>query len=101
MQLADSKRGIPTTLADKSIEKLLGTEDPVYRTKHMSAVNYYEPAPYTQKRKQGLADVPGATQQNLVANTFIEVTQGKTDINTALRELEEKLRTEVEKEKSK
>jgi multiple sugar transport system substrate-binding protein len=101
MQLADSKRGIPTTLADKSIEKLLGTEDPVYRTKHMSAVNYYEPAPYTQKRKQGLADVPGATQQNLVANTFIAVAQGKTDINTALREMEEKLRTEVEKEKSK
>lgn len=101
MQLADSKKGITTTLSNKDIEKALGTGDPIYSKKHMAAVNYYPPTPYTQKRKPELVDVPGATQQNLVGNTFIEVAQGKTDINTAMRQMEEKLKAEVEKEKSK
>ncbi|WP_158302201.1 ABC transporter substrate-binding protein [Paenibacillus mesophilus] len=101
MQLADSKKGIATTLNNKDIEKALGTGDPVYSKKHMSAVNFYAPTPYTQKRKQGLAEVPGATQQTLAGNAFIEVAQGKTDVNTALRQLEEKLKAEVEKLKNK
>jgi multiple sugar transport system substrate-binding protein len=101
MQLADSKRGIPTTLINKDIEKALGTDDPIYSKKHMSAVNYYPPAPYTQKRKQGLVEVPGGTQQNLAGNAFIEVAQGKTDVNTALRQLEEQLKAEIEKVRNK
>lgn len=86
---------------NKDIEKALGTGDPIYSKKHMSAVNFYAPAPYTQKRKQGLAEVPGGTQQNLAGNAFIEVAQGKTDVNTALRQLEEQLKAEIEKVRNK
>ncbi|TMV43508.1 extracellular solute-binding protein [Paenibacillus mesophilus] len=101
MQLADSKRGITTTLNNNEIAGVLGTGDPVYSTKHMAAVNYYPPTPYTQKRKADLTDVPGAFQQNLIASTFIAFAQGKADLNTTLRQLEEQLRAEVEKEKNK
>ncbi|MEF3305732.1 ABC transporter substrate-binding protein [Paenibacillus sp. GYB003] len=100
-QLADSKRGIPTTLNNPEIAKVLGQSDPIYSKKNMNAINVYKPANYTPKRKQGLTTVPGATQQNLVGNAFIEVAQGKKDINTALREVDEKLKQELEKEKAK
>ncbi|MBD2862533.1 ABC transporter substrate-binding protein [Paenibacillus oceani] len=101
IQLADSKRGITTTLNSKEIEGALGTGHPVYSKKNMKAVNHYPPTPYTQKRKADLLDVPGATQQNLVGTTFIEVAQGKVDLNTAIRQLEEKLKAELDKQKNK
>ncbi|WP_158606622.1 ABC transporter substrate-binding protein [Paenibacillus ginsengarvi] len=100
-QLADSKRGIPTTLNNPEIAKVLGQSDPIYSKKNMNAINYYKPANYTPKRKMGEVTVPGATQQGLIGNTFVEVAQGKKDINTALREIDEKLKAALEEEKAK
>ncbi|MEF3311368.1 extracellular solute-binding protein [Paenibacillus sp. GYB004] len=101
VQMEDSKRGITTTLANPDIQKALGKSHPVYSKKNMEAVNVYPPIPYTQKRKAGLTDVPGVTQQNLLGQTFVDVAMGKMDVNTALRELDEKLKAEVAKQKSK
>jgi hypothetical protein len=67
----------------------------------MDAVNVYPPIPYTKKRKAGLTDVPGVTLQNLQSQTFVDVAMGKMDVNTALRQLDEKLKAELAKEKSK
>ncbi|GAA3412286.1 ABC transporter substrate-binding protein [Paenibacillus hodogayensis] len=100
-QLADSKRGIPTTLNNPEIAKVLGQSDPVYSKKNMNAINFYKPANYTPKRKQGQITVQGTAQQNLVGNAMIEVAQGKKDINTALREVDEKLKKELELENAK
>jgi multiple sugar transport system substrate-binding protein len=100
-QISDSKLGIPTTLNNPEIAKVLGQSDPIYSKKNMNAINFYKPANYTPKRKMGEVTVPGGTQQNLVGNAFIEVAQGKKDINTALREIDEKLKAELEKEKAK
>jgi multiple sugar transport system substrate-binding protein len=101
MQLADSKRGLPTTLNNPEIAKMLGQSDPVYSKKNMNAINFYKPANYTPKRKAGLTEVPGATQQNLIGNTFVEVAQGKSDINTALRKIDEQLKAAIAEQKSK
>ncbi|PYI50300.1 ABC transporter substrate-binding protein [Paenibacillus flagellatus] len=101
VQMEDSRKGIPTTLVKEDIKKELGKGHPVYSTKNMQAINVYPPVPYTTKRKAGLADVPGATQQTLMGTTFIDVASGKTDVNTALRTLEEKLKAELEKQKNK
>ncbi|MEF3313599.1 extracellular solute-binding protein [Paenibacillus sp. GYB004] len=101
VQMQDSRGGIPTTLASKEIAANLGKDHPVYSKKNTGAVNYYAPIPPTAKREAGLADVPLGTQQNLVANTFQKVATGEMDINTALNDVSERLRKEVEKEKSK
>jgi multiple sugar transport system substrate-binding protein len=101
VQMQDSLKGIPTTLNNKEIQAALGKGHPIFSKKNMNAVNYYPPAPYTPKRKPGLVDVPLATQQKLVGDTFIDIVMTKKDVNTALREMEEKLKQEIEKEKSK
>ncbi|RKN86160.1 ABC transporter substrate-binding protein [Paenibacillus ginsengarvi] len=101
VQMADSRKGITTTLNSPVIKSALGKESPVYSTKNMDAVNVYPPIPYTKKRKAGLTDVPGLTLQNLQSQTFVDVAMGKMDVNTALRQLDEKLKAELAKEKSK
>lgn len=100
-QLEDSKRGIPTTLSNPEIAKVLGQSHPIYSQKNMNAINVYQPADYTPKRQKGKVTVPGSIQQNLVGNAFIEVAQGQKDINTALREVNEKLKAALEQEKAK
>lgn len=102
VQMEDSKRGIPTTLNRKDIKDALGKSHPIYSTKNMNAINHYDPVPYTPKRKAGLPDVAGATQQSLLSQAFIDVASGTTtDINTALRQLDEKLKAELMKQQNK
>jgi multiple sugar transport system substrate-binding protein len=101
VQMRDSRNGIPTTLANKEIMANLGKDHPIYGKKNTNAVNYYDPIPPTAKRQTGLSDVPAGTQQNIVANNFQKVATGEMDINTALHDIGEKLRKELEKEKSK
>ncbi|MNY71895.1 hypothetical protein D3C86_2103380 [compost metagenome] len=67
----------------------------------MDAVNVYPPVPYTPKRKAGLTDVPGVTQQNLLGQSFVDVASGTTDVNSVLRRLDEQLKAELAKQKSK
>lgn len=101
LQMEDSKKGFTTTLVNKDVQKALGSGNDILSRKHNSAIYYYEPASYTPKRQEGLADVPGGTQQNMMAQTFIDVARGTKDANSGLRDLEEQLAKEIGKEKSK
>lgn len=101
VQMADSRIGIPTVLNNKEIQAQLGKDDPVYSTKNMNAINYYQPIPATPKREPGLADLAGGTQQNTMAAAFHKVALGTVDINTALRDLNEEFKRLVEEEKAK
>lgn len=101
IQLSDSKKGAPTTLVNPSIQAALGKDHPVYSTKNMKAISYFPPANYAKKRERGLADVPLATQQGLLGDAFLQAAGGQKDVNTALRELGDKLKLELEKAKSK
>jgi multiple sugar transport system substrate-binding protein len=101
IQLEDSKQGIPTTLNNKDIQNALGSGHPIYKTKNMKAISYYPPTDPTPKRKSGLVDVPQGTQQGAVNAAFYDYISGKTDLNTSLRQLDEKLKQLVAEEKSK
>ncbi|RKN71899.1 ABC transporter substrate-binding protein [Paenibacillus ginsengarvi] len=101
IQMEDSKQGIPTTLNNKDIQNALGSEHAIYKTKNMKAVSFYPPTDPTPKRKPGLVDVPLASQQSAVSTAFVDYVSGKTDLNTALRQLDEKLKQLVEEEKAK
>ncbi|WP_158606936.1 ABC transporter substrate-binding protein [Paenibacillus ginsengarvi] len=99
--MEDSRSGIPTVLNNKDVQAALGKGHAVYSKKNMNAVNFYPPAPPTPKRQNGLIDVAAGTQQNLMSATFQKVGLNEMDVNTALRDLEEQLKKEIEKEKSK
>lgn len=95
-QLRLSKEGVPTVLKDEEVRKALGSENPKYIGKNTMALYYHPAAEPTPKRKPGLVDVPGRTQELILRTAFWEVvTEGK-DINTALREADEKLKQELE-----
>ncbi|TNJ59882.1 extracellular solute-binding protein [Paenibacillus hemerocallicola] len=101
VQLQDSRSGIPTVLNNKSIQNELGKGHPVYGTKNMKAVSFYEPSMYPTKRQKGLTPVADGTQTNLLNDAFRSTAEGKVDVNTALRQLDEKLKQELEKERAK
>lgn len=101
VQLQDSRSGIPTVLNNKSIKDELGKGHPVYGTKNMKAVSFYEPSMYPAKRQKGLTPVADGTQTNLLNAAFRDAAEGKVDVNTALRQLDEKLKQELEKERAK
>ncbi|WP_158301663.1 ABC transporter substrate-binding protein [Paenibacillus mesophilus] len=101
VQMADSRKGLPTTLNSTEIKSALGKGHPVFGKKNMDAVNVYPPVPYTPKRKAGLTDIPGVTQQNLLGQSFVDVASGTIDVNSVLRRLDEQLKAELAKQKSK
>lgn len=101
LQMEDSKKGFATTLLHKDVRQALGSGSPVLSGKNNKAIYLYEPASYTPKRQSGSVDVPGGTQQNLMAQTFIDVARGIKDANTGLRDLEEQLKQEIDKAGSK
>lgn len=100
MQMEDSKRGLPTTLAKKEVKDALGKDHPIYNKKNMNAINFYPPVTFTPKRKADLVDIAGLNQQNWLAETFLKVANGGADMNTALREFDERLKAEIGKLKS-
>lgn len=101
IQMADSKNGIPTTLVNADIKQALGSSHPVYSTKNMKAVHLYPPAAPTPKRKADLTDVVGRTQEAILFEAFQKTANNEADINTALRQADERLKQEVELERSK
>jgi multiple sugar transport system substrate-binding protein len=101
IQMEDSRQGITTTLVNKDIQNALGKGHPIYSTKNMKALLVYPPTDPTPKREAGKTDVGGSAQDNLLQQTFIKIAQNKTDLNTGIRELDELLKKEVEKERSK
>lgn len=100
-QMKDSRNGFTTTLVNEEIRKNLGKDHAVFSKKHMDAIYYYDVAPPAPKRKPGLVDVPGRTQEATMFSAFIEFAQGKSDVNTALRKAEEMLQKALGEEKSK
>ncbi|MDF2659242.1 MAG: hypothetical protein K0Q94_2033 [Paenibacillus sp.] len=100
VQQEDSKKGIPTTLTNKDIQKTLGASHPVYSKKNMNAVFYYPPTAPTPKRKPELTDVPGRNQEAIIREAFNDVVLKNIDMNTALRTADEKLKLEIAKEKA-
>lgn len=101
VQMEDSKQGIPTTLNNKDIQSALGTGHPIYKSKNMKAVSFYPPTDPTLKRKPGLVDVPLGLQQSAISGAFLDYVSGRTDLNTSLRQLDEKLKGLVEAERKK
>jgi multiple sugar transport system substrate-binding protein len=101
VQLADSKNGIPTTLVDPEIKKALGQTHPLYSQKNMKAVHTYPPTAPTPKRKAELTDVLGRTQEAIIFEAFQKLANNEADLNTALRQADERLKQEVALEKSK
>ncbi|RKN84943.1 ABC transporter substrate-binding protein [Paenibacillus ginsengarvi] len=100
-QMKDSRNGFTTTLVNEEIRKNLGKDHAVFSKKHMDAIYFYDVAPPAPKRKPGLADVPGRTQEAAMFASFIEYAQGNSDVNTALRKAEETLQKALAEEKSK
>ena len=101
-QMRDSKKGFLTSLVNKDIQKAFGQDDPVLSKKNLQALYYFDQwVPYTPKRKAGLPTVPLVVQQDLLAQTFHDAASNKVDANTALRQLDEKLKQELEKDKNK
>lgn len=101
IQMEDSKKGIPTTTTNKDIMKVLGQSHEVYSKKNMNAVNFYPPTAPSPKRNKELTDVLGRTQEAVLTEAFTKFVTGQTDLNTALREADERMKQEVEKEKAK
>ncbi|GAA3412245.1 ABC transporter substrate-binding protein [Paenibacillus hodogayensis] len=102
VQLADAKKGMLPTVASKSVQGAFAQERPDLQKKNMKALFYFQEwSPYSPKRKAGLADVPTVVQQDSMAQTFHDFASGKVDLNTGLRQLDEKLKQELAKDKSK
>lgn len=101
IQKQDSLKGIPTTLANPEIEALLGQNHPVYQTKNMKAVTYYPPTDPKRARQPGKVDLPMGTQQAIIRAAFVEVATGEKDVNTALRNADEKLQQALREEENK
>ncbi|GAA3402900.1 ABC transporter substrate-binding protein [Paenibacillus hodogayensis] len=101
IQMEDSRQGLPTTLNDKAVQDALGSGNAIYKTKNMKAVSYYPPTDPTPKRKPGLIDVPLGNQQASVIAAYLDVVSGKSDMNTSLRQLDEKLKKLLEEQKKK
>lgn len=101
LQLADSRNGITTTLADAQIKNELGKDHPVISQKNLNAVHYHQLAPLPPERGPGMITVPIPTQRSLMNEAIYKAAQGIVDVNTALREVDEQLRQELEKERSK
>ncbi|CAG7596557.1 hypothetical protein PAESOLCIP111_00088 [Paenibacillus solanacearum] len=100
IQMEDSKKGIATTLVNPDIKKMLGKSHPVFSTKNMNAVNFYEPTSPTPKRKPELVDIPGRTQEAAILEAFTSVVTNQADVNSALRMAEEKLKKAIDAEKA-
>lgn len=102
VQMMDSRKGMLPTVVKKEIKDAFGKDRPDLQSKNMKALFYFTDwAPYSPKRKTGAANVATVTQQNLMAQTFHDVASGKVDMNTSLRQLDEKLKQELAKDKSK
>lgn len=100
IQLQDSKNGITTTLVNQDIKNQLGQGHEVYKTKNLGAVNYHTLGPLPPGRDPGVVPVDASIASALMNETFLKAARGELDSNSALRELDEKLKQEVEKARS-
>jgi len=101
VQMSESRLGMPTTLVNKEIQAALAQDFPLLKTKNMKAATYYPPTDPVPKRDQNVTNVDPAQQLVPVYKYFIEYVTGKTDLNAALRMIEEENLKLIEAEKAK
>jgi multiple sugar transport system substrate-binding protein len=95
-QLALTKRGIRfPAINDQKLKDSFGSDNPILKGKNMAAVFHNKPAPNPKFTKYD-----SIAESNL-SKAFTKVAEGKTDINTALREAEEVANKEIDLEKVK
>ncbi|RKN78922.1 ABC transporter substrate-binding protein [Paenibacillus ginsengarvi] len=101
VQMKDSRNGFLPTLAKKEFLDVLAQDSKAYKGKNMKAVTYYEFAPLRPTRAKGMTVIETNTADALMRDAFLNSALGKDDVNTALRKVDEQLKKEVEKERSK
>lgn len=90
VQMARSKLGNPTVLNSQAIRDAFGTENPDLKGKNMKALipqKYAEPAVYNKYNSKVVGQLAGSIR---------EVILGTKDLNTSLREREEKANKDIE-----
>ncbi|MEF3310744.1 extracellular solute-binding protein [Paenibacillus sp. GYB004] len=101
VQMRDSRNGMPTTLNNKEIQDALGKDNPMFQNKNMNAVNYYPPADLPPRRASGLVNISESSQATIISEQLQKVARNQADVNTSLREADERIRKLIEQEKSK
>ncbi|MDF2661364.1 MAG: extracellular solute-binding protein family 1, partial [Paenibacillus sp.] len=101
VQMRDSRNGMPTTLNNKAIQDALGKDNPMFQNKNMNAVNYYPPADLPPRRASGLVNISESSQATIISEQLQKVARNQADVNTSLREADERIRKLIEQEKSK
>lgn len=90
VQMARSKLGNPTVLKSQAIRDAFGTENPDLKGKNMKALipqQYAEPAVYNKHNNKVVGQLAGSIR---------EVILGTKDLNTSLREREEKANSDIQ-----
>jgi multiple sugar transport system substrate-binding protein len=90
VQMARSKIGNPTVLKSQAIRDAFGTENPDLKGKNVKALippKYADPTVYTKHNTKVVVPLVGA---------YRSVILGQKDLNTALREAEEKANKDIE-----
>lgn len=101
IQIQDAHNGILPTLADQKVKDELGKGHPVFGSKNLSAVSYHKLGELPPIRA---ADVPWLDSYvgvRLAQEALTKAARGEMDVNSALRELDENLKHEVEIARSK
>ncbi|TMV43752.1 extracellular solute-binding protein [Paenibacillus mesophilus] len=101
VQLKDARNGFLPTVSNKEHMKVLGQDNDLYKGKNMKSVDYYEFASVRLPRARGMTPIDTSTADSFLRNAFLSAANGQQDVNTSLRNADELLRKEVEKEKSK
>lgn len=101
VQMADARNGFLPTVTNKDMMKALGQNSDKYKGKNMNAVGYYEFAPLRPTRAKGMTVIDTNIADTKLREAFLNSAQGKDDVNSALRKVDEQLRQEVELAKSK
>lgn len=100
-QMRDSRNGMPTTLNNKAIQDALGKDNPLFQNKNMNAINYYPAAAIPPRRAAGAVSVSESRQATFMSEQLQKVARNQADVNTSLRELDERIRLLIEEERSK
>jgi multiple sugar transport system substrate-binding protein len=96
VQLQNNKEGRATSLKDDKIRQTFGQEGEQFKGKHVAAVFYNQfavsPVPNPISSLVSLGDI----------NTeFLNVIEGKKDVNTALRDADEAINKKIAEAKAK
>jgi multiple sugar transport system substrate-binding protein len=93
LQLDAAKKDatIPSLKSDKVDFKVIGQEVPVLKGKHVQAVYYYAPAKALPRRDANLVGADPNVLKKTMEDEFNRVVIDKVDVNTVLREAQEKM----------